>query len=143
MGEVLAEMWADALGVEVQVEVPVDSMGTAWKEGRLQMALLGWIADYPDPENFLDLLFHSRSAQNGTGYSNPEVDELLEQARAEQDPGKRFRLYQRAEERIVMDVPWIPLYHDVNYLLVKPYVNGLTVTPQGLYDLRRVRVQAR
>ncbi|MGQ9584875.1 MAG: ABC transporter substrate-binding protein [Anaerolineae bacterium] len=143
MGEVLAEMWADALGVEMQVEVPVDSMGTAWKEGRLQMVLLGWIADYPDPENFLDLLFHSRSAQNGTGYSNPEVDELLEQARAEPDPEKRFRLYQRAEERIVMDVPWIPLYHDVNYLLVKPYVNGLTMTPQGLYDLRRVRVQAR
>lgn len=140
MGEVLAEMWAEALGVDVQVEVPAAGVGAEWSSGRLQMVLLGWIADYPDPENFLDLLFHSQSPQNDTGYHNPEVDRLLEAARAEPDPEKRFALYREAEEKIVADVPWIPLYHDTAHLLVKPYVEGLRMTPQGLYDLRGVRV---
>ncbi|MGQ9593169.1 MAG: ABC transporter substrate-binding protein [Anaerolineae bacterium] len=139
MGQVLAEMWGEALGVDVQVEVPVRGVGAEWSEGRLQMVLLGWIADYPDPENFLDLLFHGQSPQNHTGYSNPEVDRLLEAARAEPDPEKRFALYREAEEILVADAPWIPLYHDTAHLLVKPYVEGLRMTPQGLYDLREVR----
>jgi len=140
LGEVLAEMWSESLGVDVEVEMSVGGVATEWNEGRLQMVLLGWIADYPDPENFLDLLFHSRSPQNSTGYSNPEVDRLLEAARAERDQEKRFALYREAEELIVMDAPWIPLYHSVSHLLVKPYVKGLVMTPQGLYDLRRVRI---
>jgi oligopeptide transport system substrate-binding protein len=142
MGRVLAEMWGEALGVDVQVEVPVGSVGAEWSSGRLQMVLLGWIADYPDPENFLDLLFHSQSPQNETGYSNPEVDRLLEAARAEPDLEKRFALYREAEEKIVADAPWIPLYHDTAHLLVKPYVEGLRMTPQGLYDLREVRLHS-
>lgn len=140
MGETLAEMWAENLGVDVQVEVPVGGLSTEWQSGRLQMVLLGWIADYPDPENFLDILFHSQSPQNHTGYHNPEVDRLLEEARAEPVPEKRYALYREAEERIVADVPWIPLYHDTAHLLVKPYVEGLRMTPQGFYDLRQVRL---
>lgn len=142
MGQVLAELWGEALGVDVQVEVPIGGVGTEWSSGRYQMVLLGWIADYPDPENFLDLLFHSQSSQNHTGYSNPEVDRLLEAARAEADPEKRFALYREAEEKIVADAPWIPLYHDTAHLLVKPYVEGLRMTPQGLYDLREVRLRS-
>ena len=42
--------------------------------GRLQMFDIGWIMDYPDPEDIIDLLFHSTSRQNNTGYSNPQVD---------------------------------------------------------------------
>ncbi|MBC7223429.1 MAG: peptide ABC transporter substrate-binding protein [Anaerolineae bacterium] len=140
MGEALAEMWAENLGVDVQVEVPVGGLSAEWQAGRLQMVLLGWIADYPDPENFLDILFHSQSPQNHTGYHNPEVDRLLEEARAEPAPEKRYALYREAEERIVADVPWIPLYHDTAHLLVKPYVEGLRMTAQGLYDLRQVRL---
>jgi len=142
LGEALAEMWGDSLGANVDVEVPMGGIGTEWNEGRLQMVVLGWIADYPDPENFLDLLFHSQSPQNSTGYSNPKVDELLEAARAEQDQEKRFALYREAEKLIVQDAPWIPLYHTESHLLVKPYVKDLVMTPQGLYDLRRVRVEA-
>ena len=50
-----------------------------------QMFAAGWIMDYPDPEDILDILFNSKSRQNNTGYSNPEVDALLVQARTEQD----------------------------------------------------------
>jgi ABC-type oligopeptide transport system substrate-binding subunit len=104
--------------------------------------MLGWIADYPDPENFLDILFHSRSPENHMRYSNEEVDRLLEAARVELDPGQRFGLYQEAETIIVEEVPWIPLYHDVTYLLVKPHVRDFNMTSQGLYDLRNLFVAA-
>ena len=48
----------------------------------------GWIADYPDPQNFLDIKFHSQSANNEVGYSNSEVDDLLEEALKETDEAK-------------------------------------------------------
>jgi len=105
------------------------------------MFSLGWIADYPDPEDFLDLLFHSQSRQNHTGYANPQVDALLEKARLETDQARRMELYQQAEQIIVDDAPWIPLYHGSEYTLIKPYVRGLEVSPLGVYRLRKAYLE--
>ncbi|MGI6368706.1 MAG: peptide ABC transporter substrate-binding protein [Anaerolineae bacterium] len=84
----------------------------------------GWMADYPDQQNFLDLLFHSDSPQNHVGYSNAEVDRLLEQARVELNAVERARLYGQAELLILQDAPWVPLTHGEAYTLVKPRVGG-------------------
>ena len=92
----------------------------------------GWIADYPDPQNFLDLLFYSQSPQNHTGYVNAEVDALLEQARIEQDEDRRAALYEQAELVILREAPWVPLTHGVAYTLVKPWVQGYS-SGAGLY----------
>ncbi len=135
--ELLVGMYEEALGVRLVVE-QVD-WATYLRElnvRKYQMFTLAWAADYPDPENFLETQFHSRSELNSTGYSNPEVDRLLEEARVELDPDRRLQLYQQAEQKIVDDVPWIPLFHGVDYTLVKPYLSGFTVTPQGSYFLR-------
>jgi len=91
-----------------------------------QMYSSGWIADYPDPQNFIDLLFHSASSQNHMGYSNPVVDALLEQARVASSPEERYALYHQAEKRIVEDAVWIPLTHGIDYSLAKPYVRGFS-----------------
>jgi len=93
-------------------------------ERRYQIYSAGWIGDYPDSQNFLDVLFHSQSSQNHMGYHNREADQLLEQARVEQDPAKRTTLYRQAERIIVNEAPWIPLTHGIQYTLVKPYVKG-------------------
>ena len=93
-------------------------------ERRYQIYSAGWIGDYPDSQNFLDVLFHSQSSQNHMGYHNREADQLLEQARVEQDPAKRTTLYHQAERIIVNEAPWIPLTHGIQYTLVKPYVKG-------------------
>ena len=61
---------------------------------------------------------------NHTHYSNPDVDQLLEKARLETDTRRRMRLYQRAEELVMEDAPWVPLWHGVDYVLTKPYVKG-------------------
>lgn len=130
--ESMVESWKENLGVEVNVEqVP-------WPEflGDLnnpnnpyQMYQLGWIADYPDPQNFLEVLFHSDSTQNHGDYSNPEVDALLDRARGEPDAEKRLALYQQAEQMILDDAAWIPIYFNVENWLVKPNVQNFQIPP--------------
>jgi ABC-type oligopeptide transport system substrate-binding subunit len=100
----------------------------------------GWIADYPDPENFLDVLFHSGSPENHTGYANERVDQLLERARTESDPDARLALYGEIERILVNDSPWIPLTHDVEYWLTKPYVQGMIYTGMQVPHLKYVSV---
>lgn len=106
----------------------------------LPMYSLAWIADYPDPENFLDVLFRSGSLENYADYSNAEVDQMLDEAAREQDEARRWQLYQQIEQRILEDMPLIPIYHDVAHVLVKPYVRGLVVTPMGILDLSTVEL---
>ncbi|HND50551.1 MAG TPA: hypothetical protein PLL95_18420, partial [Anaerolineales bacterium] len=89
----------------------------------------GWCADYPDPENFADVLFHTGVPQNQGGYSNPELDTLLEAARIEPDVTKRIAMYQEAERIIVNDAPVIFTTHSLSYQLVQSYVKGYVNTP--------------
>jgi oligopeptide transport system substrate-binding protein len=125
--EAILDMLQENLGIELTVEqVEWGYFLRDMNQRRYSFYSSGWIADYPDSENFLDLLFHSASPQNHTGYHNDQVDALLEQARVESDPAKRTALYREAERLIVEDVAWIPLTHGMNYTLVKPYVKGFT-----------------
>ena len=102
---------------------------------------LAWQADYPDPQDFLDILFHSESQTNHGGYSNPEVDSLLELARVEIDTGRRIRLYNEAEELIVQDAAWVPLwYTGERNLLLKSYIKGYALTPMTVPKLRHVYI---
>ena len=78
------------------------------------------------------MLLHSESVDNHTNYANPEVDDLLEQARTEQDQAKRFDLYNRAEKLIVADAPWIPLWHGDSGLRADQALRGgLLPVPNG------------
>ena len=92
----------------------------------------GWIADYADSQNFLDVLFHSESTQNHSGYGDAAVDALLLKARVERDAAVRRDLYREAERLIVDAAPWIPLTHGIGHVLVKPQVRGYYPSA-GLY----------
>jgi len=141
LAEALVRMYKDRLGVEVEIEqMPWDLFLQEVNRHNLQMFILGWSADYPDPHNFLDIHFHSQSVGNNTGYSNPEVDKLLEEARVEKDHDKRMELYQKAEELILKDAPWVPLFHGIDYILVKPYVRGLVLLPTGTYYFNKTYI---
>ena len=140
--EVILEMWRQNLGIEVLVQQT--EFATYLQDlvkRRFQMFQIGWIADYPDPENFLDLLFHSESSNNHTGYSNANVDDLLEKARVENREDLRFELYNQAEQMIVDDAPWIPLwYSGEQYVLIKPEVKNYYLTPLIIPKLRFVEI---
>ena len=129
--EVILQMWERNLGITAEFQQT--EFATFLKDlhkGRFQMFDIGWIADYPDPENFLDILFHSESTNNHTHYSNPEVDELLMKARVETDSQARFALYSEAEQKIIDDAPWVPLWFDgESKLLVKPNVHDYLLPP--------------
>ena len=105
---------------------------------KLPALTLNWIADYPDPEDFLRVLFYSNSSENTIGYHNVEVDKLLDEASAQPDPAKRDALYKQAQQKIIDDAVVIPLYSDVDYELVEPYVHGVQFTPVGILGLESV-----
>ncbi len=106
--------------------------------GRLPIFVLSWVADYPDPASFLTALFHSSSPDNYLGYRNREVDRLLDMAAEEPGEEARARLFAEAQQRVLDDFVVIPLYWDVSYLLVKPRVQGLELTPLGILGLEQV-----
>jgi len=137
----IKEMYKQDLGVNITIEQ------TDWatflndlKAHRYQMFSIGWIADYPDPQDFLDILFHSQSFDNNTEYSNAEVDRLLEQARIERDQEKRFEFYWQAEQIIMDEAPWVPLGHGAEYWLTKPYVKGMIYPPVIIPKLKYVSI---
>lgn len=128
VAEAIAVVLEDNLGVTIEVE---QSDWATFLEGLdhphhpYQMYVLGWIADYPDPENFLEVLFGGDSYDNHSGYHNAEVDRLLDEAALEMDEEARRQLYLQAETIILAEAPIVPLYHDVEYRLTKPYIKDL------------------
>ena len=138
--EVILAMWEKNLGIKTEFQQT--EFATFLKDlnkRRFQMFDIGWIADYPDPENFLDVLFYSDSSNNHTNYNNPRVNTLLENARVETDETLRFSIYNEVEQVILDDAPWIPLwYSGERYLLVKPNVHDYLQTPLIIPKLRHV-----
>ncbi len=144
--EVILEMWRQTLVVEVEIQ-QVEWATYLQDLNRRKFQAFGglaWNADYPDPQNFLDILFHSESETNHGGYSNSEVDALLEAARVEIDVSKRVKLYNDAEKMIVEDAAWVPLWYTGDrHLLLKPYVKGYALTPMTLPKLRHVYIEGK
>ncbi len=95
-------------------------------DGRLAVFRAGWIADYPDADNFLHFLLNSRAQTvYGLGYQNADLDRLTNEARVSIDPARRQELYRSAERLLGEDCPLIPLYHDRSYAAANPRVQGL------------------
>jgi oligopeptide transport system substrate-binding protein len=143
--EVVLEMWRSTLGVEVEiVQVEWATYLQDLQENKFQaFAGLGWEADYPDPQDFLDILFHTDSEINHGAYSNLEADRILELARVETDIVKRVALYQEAEDMIVNDGAWVPLWFTGDrYVLVKPHVKGYHVTPMIVPKLGQIHLES-
>ncbi len=141
--EVVIEMWKQELGVEVEIQqVEWATYLQDLNQQKFQAyAGLGWQADYPDPQDFLDILFHTESSLNHGEYSNLELDKILEEARTEPDVNRRIELYHVAEKMIVEDAPWLPLwYTGERYVLIKDYVEDYRVTPMIVPKLKEIRL---
>jgi oligopeptide transport system substrate-binding protein len=138
------QMWEETLGVEITVE-QIDYDGYTdqlYAEKHGQIVSFGWCADYPDPENFADILFHTGSKQNIGNYSNPSLDDLLEEARSESNVEKRLALYHQIEQFIVDEIPAIFVEHSRTYYGIwKPYVRGYVSTPIGVAQNMNLRIE--
>jgi len=140
--EAVVHQWRQNLGVEVTVrQLEPERFLYHLGEETDEMFYTGWIADYPHPQDFLDILFHSGADNNHGQYSNPGVDALLEAAGVEQDSNSSLSLYQQAEQLMVEDAACIPLCFGRNYVLIKPYVKGYELNPLGFAMLNGVSIE--
>jgi oligopeptide transport system substrate-binding protein len=132
--EYIAQMYQKNLGVSI---IPDPIENTTLVNMRKDVATFpqattgGWCADYPDPQNWLSIYWHSSTTfAANTGYKNPEVDKLLEQADVEVDPAKRAQLYDQAQKAMIGDAAEVMRSVSKNFFLIKSYVKGLDFTPQ-------------
>ena len=130
---VILQGWKRDLGVDVTVRLlHREVFQYNLKEEVDELFTMGWIADYPDPQNFLDILFRSGNEYNHSNYYNKELDDLLDRAAVEQDYDKRIAMYRQAEQIIVEQAPVLPMWFSRNYALVSPSVKGYTIDPLGV-----------
>ncbi len=143
-----AELYAEAIQGQINAALPganvlLDSKD--WKSavklessGRLQMYRWGWIADYPDPQDFLSLLYATGSTYNWVNASDTTADGYMKQADGMSDPSKasqRMSLYNQAEQSLVNSVANCPLYQYVNHYRVRSWVNGYVESAQSQLSL--------
>ena len=108
--------------------------------GTVELALSGWEADFPDPENFLEVLFSRKQwgANNNSFYYNPRTDALFAQAARLTDMKKRYTIYDEAQKIIVGDAPWVFLYYPVAYIIRQAWVHDYVLNPMRPTRLERV-----
>ena len=102
-----------------------------------QAALLGW-SGRPDPDGNMYAWFHTGGGFNSMQYSNPQVDSLLEAARATSDQGQRATDYKQAQQIIMQDASYVFMYHGVNIEAVTNNVKGFTLLPTGIMNFTSV-----
>jgi oligopeptide transport system substrate-binding protein len=139
--EAIISEWRQNLGVEVTVrQIDPERFLYHTKDELDNMYDSGWIADYPHPQDFLEILFASNQQNNYGGYSNPDVDALLVKAGVEPDNAKSLIMYQQIEQMLVDNAACLPLWFGKNYTLVKPKVQGYIPTAMGCPKLNKVSI---
>jgi oligopeptide transport system substrate-binding protein len=130
--EWLAAKYKEILGVDIPlnpVEATTYTNLTKDVNTAPQFFILGWCADYPDPQNWLSVYWKTGAFGERIGFSNAQMDELMTQADGELDAEKRAELYAQAQDMLVEGGYVAFLYNNVNTYLVKPWVEGVTSTP--------------
>jgi peptide/nickel transport system substrate-binding protein len=92
----------------------------------------------PDPDGLMYILFHSKGYANSTGYSNPKLDALLEEARRISNIERRKALYAEVQHILIEDLPYIPLFFSVEYAAMRNQVRGFAWVPDQIPRFRAV-----
>lgn len=131
----VAAMWK-VLGVDIELFNAETKVHYAdLKEGHLEIARAGWLADYNDPVNFLQLL-RSDVGDNYGRWKNAEFDALLDRAAKEQDLKVRAELLYKAEKIAIDDTAAAPIYYYLSENVVSPKVSGFR---DNAFDIHRTR----
>jgi dipeptide transport system substrate-binding protein len=136
IAEALQQMFKENLGVDVKLANMESSVfATDQKALKFQLSRSSFLADYPDPINFLEN-FITGSPMNRTGWSNAQFDQLIKDAKAEKDDKKRYQMMYQAEKLFLDAAPIIPIhfYNQVN--LQNKNVTGIVRHPVGYLELK-------
>jgi oligopeptide transport system substrate-binding protein len=141
------QMWQNILGIIVQPDpidfklLLIDKENTINSTSGLQMWVANWIPDYPDPQDWTTEQFDKGSPYNSSNYGQnksndaarqQQVQKQLEQADVNTDTSVRFQMYNQAEQQLVNDVAWLPMFQSYATRLLKPYVVGQVYNDLGL-----------
>jgi oligopeptide transport system substrate-binding protein len=136
------QMWQTALGIDVKAQAIdfnqlVTEVNNSPNNAKgLQMWSIGWIADYPDPQDWTSLQFAKGSPNNNANYGQnssadatqqQQVQQQLAQADVTANATQRLQMYNQAEQQLVNDVAWMPIFQQSTPELIKTYVVGLTL----------------
>jgi oligopeptide transport system substrate-binding protein len=144
--EFVQKQLKDNLGINIKLEV-VDARtrSSRYSNSQFELAIGGWHEDYHDPENWLPVLLQSDSTNNQWKYSNAKFDELVKQARFEQNNEKRIDLYRQAHKLALEDAAVGPLYSRTSNVVVSPKVKGFKPNAQdagftGNFNIDQVEI---
>lgn len=104
---------------------------TEYNKKQMPAYHMRWAADYLDPENFLSILLASYGNENKSNYNNPAYDKLCSEADSILDENRRMELYAQAEDIVLQDAPFIPIYFQKDIELISPRVSGLRESAFG------------
>jgi len=123
-------------------------LGDKVRSGNYQILSWGWLADYPDPENFLFLLYgpnraKDKSGENCANYANPEFDRLFERMRAMPDGPQRRAVIEKMNALFHRDAPWFGMVHPVFFTLVHEWYKNAWPNPMSRNQMKYHRLDAR
>jgi len=123
--ENLQAQWQENLGIKVEWKFDWTPHKETARRNPPHLRVDGWIADYPDPDNFLRVMFQ----QFPSTWHKPAYEKLIEKARRLTNQEMRIELYRQADRILVEDVPSIPLVYIRLHYLVKPWVQKYFISP--------------
>jgi peptide/nickel transport system substrate-binding protein len=131
------------IGITIKIEVmPPAALREAKSNGKLELFRASWIADYPDPENYL-LPYQSKNfspnGPNYTHFNSNAFDQGYKAVAEELDKDRRNALISRLDQQLVDQAPFILLYYDEVLQFVHQNVEGMIPNPVNMLDLRKVR----
>jgi peptide/nickel transport system substrate-binding protein/oligopeptide transport system substrate-binding protein len=133
--EAYQAMWNQALGINTQIDqTPWSTILRNETLKTVQIYRFGWVADYPDPQDFLTTLLSTDSPYNWSNAGVPQADTLMKQADEMRDINQRLPLYNQAEQLLIDNVAFCPLSQPKNQYRLRSWVaGGFTQDAQGLF----------
>jgi len=126
-----------------KIKLPYSELVKVADRGEHDMLIMGWSTS-PDPDFFLYPLFtFSPGNRNRFYYENPELTRLLDEGKTTLDVQKRNLIYRQAVAILKKDVPWIPLFHLLDYIACSKKVSGLAFSPLGQAIFREVTKESK
>jgi methyl-accepting chemotaxis protein/ABC-type transport system substrate-binding protein len=123
---IIEDLAAAGIRVRVTHGTAEEHRNRTLKSGHGLMFARNWFADFPDPDNFFYVFFHSRSeALTGMFYRYTELDELIERGRRTVDRQQRTEIYRQLDSRILLEAPIATLFHERYFILHRPEVRGV------------------
>ncbi|MGI1657773.1 MAG: peptide ABC transporter substrate-binding protein [Desulfitobacterium sp.] len=132
VAQYIQQAWKE-LGLTVNVEVVEWASFTPQRRaGDYQTSRDGWLFDYNDASNMLDLMY-STNGNNNAKYKNPQYDALMDKAAAEVDPKTRSGYLHQAEDLLMADAAVVPLAYYNQFYLQSPKITGSWHSPYGYW----------